>query len=203
MEFPEARILVFAKAPVAGQTKTRLIPALGAEGAAALHEKLVRHTLTTATHASLAPVELWYGGDPGHPFFSNCQQHFALTLKPQHGADLGERMGNAFSDTLMHAPYALLIGTDTPSLGKDDLRDALMSLKEGYECVLNPAEDGGYVLIGLRRMDRRLFSDIVWGRERVLHETQQRLQQLGWHWRENRTHRDIDRPEDLPSCGLL
>lgn len=203
MEFPEARILVFAKAPVPGQTKTRLIPALGAEGASALHEKLVRHTLTTATQANLAPVELWCSGDLDHPFFSSCLQHFPLTLKPQHGADLGERMGNTFSDTLMHSPYALLIGTDTPSLGKDDLRDALMNLKAGYECVLNPAEDGGYVLIGLRRMDVQLFSDIVWGRESVLHETRKRLQRLGWRWRENRSHRDIDRPDDLPSCGLL
>lgn len=203
MEFAEARILVFAKAPVPGQSKTRLIPALGADGAAKLHERLVHHTLTTATQAHLAPVELWCADEPAHPFFSDCLQCYSLTLKQQQGAGLGERMANALFDTLRESPYALLIGTDTPSLSHDDLHAALTALRCGCDCVLNPAADGGYVLIGLRRVDGTLFSDIEWGSERVLDATRQRLQELGWQWRELSTHHDIDRPEDLTHCHLL
>lgn len=195
--------MVFAKAPVPGQTKTRLIPALGAKGAAGLHEKLVRHTLDTATLANLCPVELWCGNEPDHPFFNDTLQHYPLMLKQQQGADLGERMGNAFIDALARSPYALLIGTDTPSLSREDLHSALMALKDGVDCVLNPAEDGGYVLIGLRRIDMAIFNDILWGSHTVLDETRQRLQQQGWQWRELKTHRDIDRPEDLPACTVL
>lgn len=202
MEFAAARIMVFAKAPIPGQAKTRLIPLLGAQGAAELHEKLVRHTLATVTQANLCPVELWCASEVDHPFFHDCQRHHPLTLKQQQGADLGERMGNAFSAALTQSPYALLIGSDTPSLCKDDLRSALMNLEQGCDCVLSPATDGGYVLIGLRRMEMAIFNDIVWGVESVLHETRQRLQQLGWQWRELNSHRDIDRPEDLLASGF-
>lgn len=202
MKFPEARILVFAKAPVPGQTKTRLIPALGAAGAATLHEKLIRHTLTTATAANLCPVELWCGDNPTHPFFRDAQQHYPLILKQQWGADLGERMANAFIEVLRESPYALLLGTDTPSLSRDDLHEALATLQSGCDCVLNPAEDGGYVLIGLRRCDSALFSNIEWGGSTVLNETRQQLRQLKWQWRELKTHHDIDRPEDLVHCHL-
>ena len=202
MEFPEARIMVFAKAPIPGQTKTRLIPALGAEGAAELHERLVNHTLNTAIQANLCPVQLWCAAPPEHPFFSALLQRHPITLKQQQGADLGERMGNAFIDALTQSPYALLIGSDTPSLSHQDLHDALMALKNGCECVLNPAEDGGYVLIGLRRIDMAIFRNIIWGSHTVLEETRQRLQQQGMQWCELKTHRDIDRPEDLLLCHL-
>lgn len=197
MEFQEARILVFAKAPIPGQTKTRLIPALGSEGAAHLHECLVHQTLNTAIQANLCPVELWCANTPDHPFFSDCLHRYPITLKQQHGSHLGERMGHAFVETLARTPYALLIGTDVPTLCSSDLRHALMALKEGSDCVLNPAVDGGYVLIGLSRFNAAIFHNIAWGSDTVLMETRQRLQQLGWRWRELDTHRDIDRPEDL------
>lgn len=197
MEFAASRIMVFAKAPQPGRTKTRLIPALGAAGAAALHERLIHHTLNTATEARLCPVELWCGDQPSHPFFQSCLPHYDITLRVQHGADLGERMGNAFIAALAAAPSALLIGTDTPSLNSGDLRAALAALDGGNDCVLCPAADGGYVLIGLRRYDARLFNNIEWGSDTVLEMTRARLRQLEWRWRELDTHHDIDRPEDL------
>ncbi len=203
MEFPAARILVFAKAPIPGQAKTRLIPALGAQGAADLHEKMVRHTLDTATQANLCPVELWCANEPDHPFFYDLLQHYPLTLKQQCGNDLGERMNYALCKTLKQSPYALLIGTDSPSLAVNDLRNALEKLKNGDDCVLNPAEDGGYVLIGLSRCDDKIFSDIVWGSSSVLSATRERLQRLDWRWSELETHRDIDRPEDLSACNVF
>ncbi|MEO6697527.1 MAG: TIGR04282 family arsenosugar biosynthesis glycosyltransferase, partial [Gammaproteobacteria bacterium] len=147
----DARIMVFAKAPVAGTVKTRLIPALGAHGAAALHTTLTRHSIATAVNAPLCPVELWCSPDAHHPFFAQCQKDFGVTLQQQQGNNLGERMAQAFDTVLQQHPYAVVIGTDCPTLTTQDLRAALNALHEGFDAVIGPAEDGGYVLIGLRR----------------------------------------------------
>ncbi len=202
MQFPDACIIIFAKAPIPGQTKTRLIPALGAKGAAALHEKLVIHTLNTTTQANLCPVELWSADTTEHPFFDDLQRRYPITLKQQQGDDLGQRMSHAFDVTLAQRPYALLIGSDAPSLNRQDLHDALQALQQGTECVLNPAADGGYVLIGLRRANPALFQNIQWGSDAVLAATRQRLLKQNIRWRELKTHRDIDRPEDLLLCNI-
>lgn len=202
MQFPEARIIIFARAPIPGQTKTRLIPALGAEGAAALHERLVIHALNTTTQANLCPVQLWCADTPEHPFFSQLQQRYPITLQQQQGCDLGQRMNNAFESILRQSPYALLIGSDSPSLTREDLHDALNTLKDGDDCVINPAEDGGYVLIGLRRPAPLIFQKIHWGSNTVLAATRQRLTEQKIRWRELKTHHDIDRPEDLLLCNI-
>lgn len=197
MAFPEARLLVFAKAPVAGRVKTRLIPVLGADGACALHARLVRHTLATAVQADVCPVELWCAPSAGHPFFEACQREFGVTLHVQSGKCLGERMSQALEHVLQRCPYAVLIGTDCPALTMDDLRQALTALEKGVDAVLGPAEDGGYVLIGLRRHQRPVFDQIPWGTSAVLDETRERLSMLRWNWEELPVRWDVDRPEDV------
>ncbi len=197
MKFPNARIIIFAKAPVEGKCKTRLIPALGAQGAAQLHGQLIHHTLVTTTQSQLAPVELWCTDNPTNPFIQHCGQQFSVAIKQQHGADLGERMFNAFEQTLRAAPFALLIGTDCPSLSTDDLQAAMQALHEGALCTLHPAHDGGYVAIGLSQANKQLFSDIHWGSDNVFLETQKCLERLNWRWQCLAKHHDIDRPEDL------
>lgn len=197
MMFAEARLLIFSKPPIVGQTKTRLIPALGADGAAELHMKLTRHTLNTATKAKLCPVELWCAEQTDHPFFSQCSNDYPVTLKQQQGNDVGQRMAHALSETLKSSPYALLIGCDCPDLTRDDLSAALQLLKDGNDCVLGPADDGGYILIGLSRFNESIFQHIHWGTDRVLNKTRDQLDALGWQWRELRIHHDIDRPDDL------
>lgn len=197
MQYPNARIIVFAKAPVAGQCKTRLIPALGEQGAAELHGQLLHHTLRTSTDASLCPVELWCADNTSHPFMKACCEQYSVVVKQQQGNDLGERMHHAFRETLDTAPFAIIIGTDCPTRTKKDLSDALQALQCGVDCTLNPAEDGGYVAIGLSRLDKKLFSNISWGSASVYEETSQRLEALGWSWKKLATHYDIDRPEDL------
>jgi len=197
MEFPEARILVFAKAPVPGQVKTRMIPALDGAAAADLHARLTRHALTSATSADLAPVELWCTPDTAHPFFTQLAQDFPISLHRQQGDDLGQRMGHALQTALQSFPYALVIGTDCPTLGVDALRQALTMLWAGSDAVIGPAADGGYVLLGLRRYDPLVFEGIKWGTASVLEATRARLRQLGWQWGELEQHSDIDRPEDL------
>ncbi len=198
----DARIMVFAKAPVAGAVKTRLIPALGAQGAAALHATLTRHCIATAVGSGLCPVDLWCSPDTSHPFFAQCSKDFGVTLHQQQGDDLGARMAHAFDSVLQQGPYAVIIGTDCPTLTTQDLRMALDTLQDGFDAVIGPAEDGGYVLLGLRKAAPLLFEDITWGSGEVLAVTRERLKRLQWRWRELAPRRDVDRPEDLAQLQI-
>jgi rSAM/selenodomain-associated transferase 1 len=193
----DALTIVFARAPHAGSVKTRLIPLLGAAGAAALHGQLLRHTLATATNAGLGPVELHGAPDDSDAFLKECARRFGVALLPQQGRDLGERLCHAFDDGLARHSRVIIIGCDCPVLTEQHLRDAHAALEQDNNyAVLVPAEDGGYALIGLSRCDARLFQDIAWGSDTVLAATRLRLQALGWRWRELETLWDIDRPED-------
>ena len=198
-----ALTLVFAKAPRAGEVKTRLIPLLGAEGAAALHRQLVHRALVTATDAGLGPVELHVAPDTGNACLQESARHFGVALAPQRGTDLGARMSNAFDDGLARHARVILIGTDCPVLTTQHLCDAHDALSRGNDAVLIPAEDGGYALIGLTRCDNALFSNIAWGGDTVLATTRERLRALKWRWHELETLWDIDRPEDYQRWSEL
>ncbi len=198
MRFPDGRILVFAKAPVAGRVKTRLIPPLTPAAAAALHRELAERTLATATSGALAPVELWCAPGPDDPFFRQCRRRFGLSLRRQPEGDLGTRMATALEQTLRQSRHAVLIGCDCPVLTPSHLAKALGLLAEGTSLVLGPAEDGGYMLIGARdRIDAALFEKIEWGSERVLEQTRARARERGIGWRELEPLWDLDRPADL------
>lgn len=197
MEFPDARLLVFAKAPVPGWAKTRLIPALGAYRAAMLQGHLSEHTLTMAAKAELCPIELWCAPDTRHPFFAYCRRKFGVSLRGQQGADLGRRMQGALAAALRQAESVVLIGTDCPGLTAADLHESFAALAAGVDVVLGPAEDGGYVLIGVRRCSRRLFSGISWGSQQVLEQTRARLRMLNWRGKELAPRWDVDCPSDL------
>lgn len=203
---PETAILVFAKAPVAGVAKTRLIPLLGAAGAAALHARLIERALATA--GALAPemFELWCAPDATHRFLQSAALAHGATLRVQQGSDLGERMAHALADALQRCNVALCIGSDCPALTAQHLREATLALHDGDDAVFVPAEDGGYALVGLARDAPRLFSGIVWGGSQVMAQTRARLRELGLRWRELETLWDVDRPADyqrLQQSGLL
>ena len=185
----------FAKAP--GEAKTRLIPALGAAGAAALHRQLVMHCLRAATDAQLGPVELWCAPDTSDPFFRECERQLGVSLWEQGEGDLGERMQRAFESALMRAARAILVGSDIPALSARYLRDADRALVRGNKVVIGPAEDGGYVLIGLSRCDPELFRDIPWGGPDVMAETRRRIAAIAWRSSELPVLWDVDQPEDL------
>ncbi|MDB5595459.1 MAG: hypothetical protein JWM36_2420 [Hyphomicrobiales bacterium] len=187
-------IAVFARAPVAGAAKTRLIPRLGARGAADLHARLVTHMLEHACAAGLGAVTLWCSPDAEHPFFADCHAHFRVTCVPQSDGDLGARMHAAFVGA---AGPLLLVGTDCPVLTPDLLREANDALRSGRDAVFCPAEDGGYGLVGLRAPCPSLFSDMPWGTEFVMAETRVRLRDAGLSWHETKPVWDIDRPEDI------
>jgi hypothetical protein len=170
---------------------------LGELGAARLHARLLWRTLHTACAAGIAPVELWCAPDTRHPVFARAAARFGLILRRQRGTDLGERMRAAFATALKQARCAVLIGTDCPALRAQHLRAALDALETGWDAVLTPAEDGGYVLVGLSRPAPSLFRDMPWGSAQVLPRTCERLAATGLRWRLLETLWDVDRPEDL------
>jgi rSAM/selenodomain-associated transferase 1 len=190
-----ARIIVFAKAPRPGAAKTRLIPVLGRDGAAALHARLIEHTLATAKSAGIGPVEL-HGAPASDPSLRACALRHQVALVDQSVGDLGERMRCAFERALADARNVLLIGSDCPALEARHLRSATDALAEGCDAAFAPTEDGGYALVGLTRLDPSLFSNITWSTAAVMGETRSRLAGLGWQWLELETLWDVDRPED-------
>ena len=207
---PEFPILVFARAPVAGKAKTRLIPLLGTAGAAALHARLIEHALATARAARPCALQLWCTPDTLHPFLQAAAARHHATLHVQHGADLGARMAHAFAATLNAASdttvYPLCIGADCPALTTQHLHAAAAALQAGADAVFAPAEDGGYALVGLARHEPRLFAGIDWGGPEVMAQTRARLRSLGLRWQELETLWDVDRPADynrLQASGLL
>lgn len=193
----DCRLMVFAKAPLPGEVKSRLTPFLGTSRTLSLYEWMVLHCLSTAAHSKVAPVELWCAPSPAHPFFQRCAEEFNIRLKPQIRGDIGMRMADAFQKALQAVSFALLLGTDCPSVRKEDLREAAISLRHGTDAAFIPVEDGGYCLIGLRRYAPELFSGIAWGTDSVWEETRGRLRALHWTWRELPLRWDVDRVQDV------
>ena len=187
-------VAILARAPIPGQAKTRLIPVLGATGAAALHRWLLHRTVATALAADVGPVTLWCAGDPEHPDFEHCRAFGAVAMRPQPEGDLGVRMLAALRESPTET--TLVIGTDCPALTATHLHEAAQTLVV-HDAVILPAEDGGYVMIGARSPRPELFAAIDWGTTRVMAQTRQRLAALGWRWDEPATLWDVDRPEDL------
>ena len=144
--------------------------------------------------------------DATDAFFRFCESHYGVTLEPQVAGDLGTRMLFAFEKALAAHASVLLVGTDCPALAARHLRQAEHALRDGADAAFVPCEDGGYALLALRRVDRRLFDGIAWGGDSVMTDTRNQLAVLGWRWHELETLWDVDRPEDyrrLVYSGLL
>jgi uncharacterized protein len=196
-------IAVLAKAPVAGFAKTRLIPALGAGRAARLQARLIERAVDTACAAGAGPVTVWTTPDETHAAFQALQTHRDVALARQPNGDLGARMLAA-----LKAPggATLVIGTDCPAMMPAHLRMAADVLRGGADAVVCPAEDGGYVLIGMRKPLPALFAGMMWGTVEVMAETRRRMRVHKLTWQEPATLWDVDVPEDLPrlrGLGLL
>jgi rSAM/selenodomain-associated transferase 1 len=222
MSAPAIVIAVMAKAPVPGLAKTRLVPTLGAEGAALLAEQLLRHAVAQAVAAGLGPVTLWCTPDAGHAAFVGLQRSHGLALAVQAGTDLGQRMAHIFAaaQPLRGAaaaadpgPAVLLMGTDLPGLTAATLQAAAAALAAGADAAFVPALDGGYGLVGLAATAIRrpgaldaLFADMRWSTPQVMADTRLRLHAAGLRHAELPPVADIDTPDDLrhlpPGCSL-
>jgi rSAM/selenodomain-associated transferase 1 len=182
-----------AKAPLPGLAKTRLIPALGAGGAAALQARLIERAVATAYASAIGAITLWCAPDENHPLFADMQKKHGVALARQPDADLGARMHAAVAAA--NGP-ALIIGSDCPALTVVHLHEAAMALHD-HDAVLIPAEDGGYVLIGLRQACEPVFREMEWSTRTVMAETRNRMRSLKMSWRELAPLWDVDTPEDL------
>jgi uncharacterized protein len=196
-QYPNAVVMVFCKAPVAGQVKTRLDNALTPNQCVEVHTELSLKTLDLVTHSKLWPVQLWCSPSTEHVFFSSIATQYDIALRQQQGKDLGERMHYAFCSALKTYRHALIIGCDCPSLTQSDLVTALTALTDGNDVVLAPAEDGGYVLIGLNQPHPEPFDDIPWGTPQVLEKTRERITQYSFQHVEIKEQWDVDTPADL------
>lgn len=200
---PHRRIIVFTRYPVPGRTKTRLIPALGPEGAAKLHRKMTQQAVETVqafvTGDAACSAEIRYAGG------SETEMRSWLgndpILRPQGDGDLGRRMGNAARTAFAEgAARVVIIGTDCPRLGRRHLEEAFRSL-ETTDIVFGPARDGGYYLVGLGRPLPVIFHNVAWGTGRVLAESLSHARGAGHSVHLLEELADVDRPEDLASGG--
>ena len=191
-----------ARAPVVGETKRRLIPAIGVDRAAALHRAMIRRSVMTALASGVGPVELWCTPNVDHEVFLSLRDEMDIELHPQRGPDLGARI---LAATEARPGPTAVIGTDCPFLDPGDLTRAAGVLNGAdADVVVAPALDGGYVLIATGRPRPELFTGIEWGTGRVLTQTRARARAARLRLLELDARRDIDRPEDLGALtGLL
>lgn len=191
------RLVVFAKAPLPGAAKTRLIPALGAEGAANLARRMLAHTLVQALAVGAQAVELCMSPAPSDPAWQGVALPQTLERSDQGEGDLGARMNRAMNRALARRQGpVLLMGTDCPALSAADIAEAGRQL-EHHDAVLVPVADGGYVLIGLRAPSPALFTGMAWSTPAVAAETLRRMASGGLRvWQGPPLH-DIDEPADL------
>ncbi|MBM4127816.1 MAG: glycosyltransferase [Nitrospira sp.] len=197
-----AALVIFAKAPIPGQVKTRLCPPLTPDEAATLHGSFVLDTLER-TKAAVAtfklPLDRYLACAPSSTlvFFRIMEERQGVKLLDQAGDNLGARMNHAF-ETLFARGYTrgLIVGTDTPSLPLERYQQALTAL-ESHDLVLGPALDGGYYLIGLNRPIPDLFTGIPWSTKQVLALTQEKARALGLKAALLESWRDVDTISDL------
>lgn len=183
-----------AREPIPGQVKTRMTPFLTAERAADLHGAMVRHI--AAKLCRLGALELWVAGDANAAFFRDCQQLGNISLHEQAGGDLGARMQHIVDQGLSRADKVILVGSDVPGLDTDYIEQAVAALDHA-DAVLGPAEDGGYVLVGLAQRCDAIFNNMPWGTETVLARTLAALEESGLTRELLSSLPDVDRPEDL------
>ena len=197
MSEPE-RLIVVTRHPKPGRSKTRLIPALGADGAAELHRRMARHTLQwTERLAEARPVDVrvrFTGAD--ETAMAECFGSQFL-YDPQGDGDLGQRLERALRESFQAGCRRVVaVGTDCPSLSENIVRQAFDHLQD-HDLVIGPATDGGYYLIGLARHAESLFQDISWGGDQVLQQTLSAARQANLSIAILPTLADVDRPEDL------
>ncbi len=201
MSAATTRIVIFAKAPVPGKVKTRLVPALGEVGAALLAQRMLADTVDRALAAAPADVELCASPHPADPQWAG-HLPVGVRLADQGEGNLGQRLAAAATRVIDGGERVLLIGTDCPELDGSRLRGAAAQL-DRHDAVIFPARDGGYVLLGLARTDASLFADIAWSTSTVAETTIARIRALGWSLHIGDTMSDIDEPADLDRARAL
>ena len=194
--YDDTVILVYAKAPLAGSVNTRLIPDIGTDAATQLQQDFIHHRLSMLQHANLCATHLMCAPDIQHDCFTQCEKQYPVVLKQQDGSELGERMSNGAASALLSYKYCIVIGTDAPALDEFIIKQVIDELHAGADVVHVPAEDGGYVLLGLSKNYEFLFNDVSWGTDKVMQQTRDRLKENNVSFRELGLCWDVDTLED-------
>lgn len=193
-------LIIFTRYPEQGKTKTRLIPALGAKGAAILHRQMTEYTLGKVKELQSSrsiSVEVGFAG--GTEALMQDWLGADIVYQPQGEGDLGSRMARSLSLAFQSGiDRAVIIGTDCPGLNAELMECAFQTLHLSHDLVIGPAIDGGYYLLGLRRFISELFIGINWGTAKVLQQTVDIAKQLDLSIAYLPKLADVDRPEDLP-----
>lgn len=190
------RIIIFAKAPQPGFAKTRLIPALGAEGAAELAQQMLFNTLHEALAADIGTVELCSTPRIDDVAWQGITLPLGIEITDQGEGDLGARLARASERAIENGGSVILIGTDCVEMSATLLREAAQSLHV-HDAVIHCTADGGYALLGLKRYSAVLFSDMPWSTDVVASTTIARIGQLGWSLHVGQMLHDVDAPQDL------
>ena len=187
---------MFAKSPEPGRVKTRLAAEIGEFAALEVYQQLLDTTLDRVVTSQLSPVELWLDTECVNDWLQNRVNRYGLTIQTQPDGDLGKRMALAIDRTLSRADFCLLVGADCPLIDADYLYNACEILQSDSELVLGPAEDGGYVLVGMNKNLPALFTSIDWGSAAVMQQTRQIIKAQQWCHRELPVLWDVDRVAD-------
>lgn len=190
------RIVIFAKAPLAGLAKTRLIPALGEQCAANLAKQLLIHSVEQALAADVGTVELCVTPSKQHSVWDEMQLSKKLQWSNQGAGDLGDRLARAALQGIANGDAVLLMGADCPDLTAERIAAAAHALSR-YDSCLVPVSDGGYALLGLNQYLGSVFIDMPWSTAAVARLTRERLLTQGLRLHELAELHDIDEPEDL------
>ena len=191
-----ARVVIFAKAPIPGFAKTRLIPSLGAEGAARLARHMIINTISETFSAGVGHVELCVTPDISLDVWKSLSLPASVAWTSQGEGNLGERMSRAAGRVVGQGDAIILVGTDCPGLDATQIQRAAEQLDD-VDAIMIPAVDGGYVLLGLRKFHKNVFETISWSTPSVADETLFRISQLGWSVATLAPLNDIDDPADL------
>ena len=196
---PQQCLIIFSRYPEAGKTKTRMIPTLGAQGAANLQRRMTEHTLAQAKELQdlmAVTVEVHFAG--GNKSLMEEWLGMDTVCKPQASGDLGTRMASAFNNAFAAGmERVVMIGIDCPDIDGKLLQEAFNQL-QNHDLVLGEAEDGGYYLIGLSSYQKELFTGISWGTSEVFRQTRDIAEKLNLSTAYLKVLNDVDRPEDLP-----
>lgn len=198
MDATDAVVVVYARAPRAGEVKTRLAAETGPTAALAIYRRLVQHVIGQARNVAGAATEVHVTPPDAHDEMAKWLGA-DLTYRPQVSGELGHRMRASFEGAFASGyRRVVIVGSDVPALRSELMEEALNALR-AHRVVLGPANDGGYYLIGMSELVPEAFENIDWGTERVLSQTASRLTKLGITPRMLEPLTDVDRAADLPA----
>jgi len=190
-------VIIMAKAPLAGTVKTRLQPFLSAAQCAALAACFLGDAINKAKLIKNQRLIIAYSPAEERDFFARLANG-KTSLVEQKGINLGEKMFSAFGFAFaQNADAAVMIGTDSPTFPDDFIEQAFEFLETNSDAVLGKTEDGGFYLIGLRKLDKRIFEAVKWSSAKTFEQVRGNIMNLDWHLREVPAWYDVDEPKDL------